>query len=119
SFERGAGFNEIGRALDRAVGAHALVDLDDALVESLRLDDVSRKNLGARLIADFQRVAKAPGGDEQRALALALQERVGRDRGAHLDRPDAALRDRLARDEAEEIANALDRGVAVGLRIVR
>ena len=31
---------EIERALDRAVGAHALVDLDDALIEHVRLDDV-------------------------------------------------------------------------------
>ncbi len=119
AFERGAGFGEIRLAFDRAVGAHALADLDDALVENLGLDDVSGKNLGPRLIADFQRVAEPPGGDEQRALALALEQRVGRNRGAHLDRADAALRDRRARLEPEQIANALDRGVAIGLRIFR
>ncbi len=117
--ERGAGFGEIGLALDRAVGAHPLVDLDDALVENIGLDDVAGKNLRARLISDFQRVAKAPGGDEQRALALALQQRIGRDRGAHLDRADAVPRDRLARGEPQKIADTLDGGVAIGLRIVR
>ena len=37
---------EIGLALDRAVGAHALVDLDDALVKQLRLDDLRAKIFG-------------------------------------------------------------------------
>jgi hypothetical protein len=37
---------EIGRALDRAVGAHALVDLDDALVEHLGLDDLLGEDVG-------------------------------------------------------------------------
>ena len=59
---------EIGRALHRAVGAHALVDLDDALVEHVRLDDVPGKDLRPRLVADLQRVAEAFG---DRAAACA------------------------------------------------
>ena len=58
-FELGAHRGEIGRALDRAVGAHALVDLDDALVEQLRHDDVLGEDLRPGLVADAQRVAEA------------------------------------------------------------
>ena len=81
---------EIGRALDRAVGAHALVDLGDALVQHVGLDDVAGENLRPRLVADLERVAETLGDQQQRALALALEQRVGGDRRAHLDRADAA-----------------------------
>ena len=50
--ERGAHAGEIGRALHGAVGAHALVDLDHALVQHLRLDDVPGEDLRPRLVAD-------------------------------------------------------------------
>ncbi len=80
---------EIRLLLDRAVGAHALVDLDDALVEHVGLDDMAGEDLRPRLVADAQRVAEALGDDEERALALALEQRIGGDRGAHLHRADA------------------------------
>ena len=110
---------EIEFTLDRAVGAHALVDLGDALVEHFRLDDVAREDLWPRLVADPQRIAEAARDQQQRALALALEQRVGGDRGAHLHRADAAWRDRLAGREADEVADALDGGVAVGLGVFR
>ena len=103
-----------GALLDRAVGAHALVDLDDALVQHLGLDDVLGEDLRPRLVADAQRVAETLGGDQQRAVALALEQRVGGDRRAHLDRADAARRDRLALLQAEQVADALHGGVAIG-----
>ena len=118
-FERGAHGVEIKLALDGAVGQHALVDLDDALEQHLRLDDVLGENLRPRLVADAKRVAKALGGQQQRALALALQQRVGGDRGAHLHRADAARRDWLAFCKPEQVADALDGGVAIGLRVLR
>ena len=46
ALELGADGGEIGHALDRAVGAHALVDLDHALEQHLRLDDVLAKIFG-------------------------------------------------------------------------
>ena len=45
-FERRARAVEVERALDRAVGAHALVDLDDALEQHVGLDDVRAKIFG-------------------------------------------------------------------------
>ena len=110
---------EIGLVLDRAVGAHALVDFGDALIEQFRLDDFERENFRPRLIADLERVAETLGDQQQRAVALALQQRVGGDRGAHLDRADLGRRDRLAGLEAQQIANALHGGVGIGLRIFR
>ena len=110
---------QIRLALDGTVGVHAFVHFDDALVEHLRFDDVACEDLRPRLVADLERVAKTLGGDEERALALALQQRIGRDRGAHLHATDQAWGNRLIRLDAEEVADALHRGIAIGLGIVR
>ncbi len=86
----------VGRGLDRSVGEHAFVDLDDRGIELLRLPDVAGEDLRPRLVADLERVAEAARGHEQRALAAPLEQRVGRHRGAHLDDPDRAGRNRVA-----------------------
>src|SRR5262249_53267662 len=105
-----------------AVGAHALGNLERALVEHLGLDDMARENLWPRLVADAQRVAEALGDDKERALAGALQERIGGDRGAHLHRADEAFGDRFIvsepRSTPKRLANALAGGVAIGLRVL-
>ena len=46
--ERGANAIRIGRGLDRAVGAHALVDLDHAGIELLGLYDVACAKMRGR-----------------------------------------------------------------------
>ena len=83
-------------------------------IELLGLDDVAGEDFRARLVADLQRVAEAARRDQQRALALALEQRVGRDRRAHLDDADGAGRDWRARREAEEVADRLHGGVGIG-----
>ena len=45
----------------------------------------------SRLVADGKRVTKTSRGEEQRAVALALKQRIGRDGRAHLDRADPAF----------------------------
>src|ERR1700734_3422939 len=72
--ERGPDAIRIGRGLDRAVGAHTLVDLDDAGIKLLGLYDVLREYARARLIADLERVAKSARGHEQRSLAAPLEQ---------------------------------------------
>jgi hypothetical protein len=52
AFELAAHAVEIDVALHRAVGAHALVDFDDALVQHVRLDDLLGENFRPRLVAD-------------------------------------------------------------------
>ena len=63
---------EIGLALDRAVGAHALIDFNDALVEHVRLDDVPGKNFRPRLVADLECVAET-FGDRAAAVRSPLR----------------------------------------------
>ena len=62
--EIGAHGGKVGRALHRAVGAHALVDFRHAFIEHVGLDDLARKNLRPRLVTDLERVAETLG-DEQ------------------------------------------------------
>jgi len=109
----------VERLLDRTVGADAPADLGDALVELLRKHDLLGEDVGPRLVGDPQRVAKALRDEEQDAVALAFQQRVGGDGGAHLDVADGAGGDRLALLQAEQVADALDGGVAIGAGILR
>jgi hypothetical protein len=58
--ERCARCGLVERLLHRAIGQHPFVDLLDAFVEQFRLDDVEGlKDVGPRLVADFQRVAES------------------------------------------------------------
>ena len=62
----------------------------DALVKLLGQDDLLGEDIGPRLVGDAQRVAKTLGDEQQHAVALALEQRVGGDGRAHLDVADAA-----------------------------
>ena len=117
--ETRAGGVEVDRYVDRAVGADPFAHLDHALVEVFRFDDMAVEQARAGLIADLERVAEAVRGDEHRSVAGAFEQRVGGDRRAHLDRVDHAVRDRLARTHAQQVADALDRGVTVDFRVFR
>ena len=74
ALQAGAGALEIERPLDRAVGAHALGDLDHVGVEQLRQHDPTRKDVGTMLVADAQRVGEALGDRERGRLAAALEQ---------------------------------------------
>ena len=112
--ERGAHALGIGRRLDGPVREHALVDLDHARIELLGLLNVAGEDFWPRLVADLERVAEAARRHQQRALAAPFEQGVGRNRRPHLDGPDRARRDRLARAKAEEAADGFDRGVGIG-----
>ncbi len=111
--ERGPRALRVGRRLDRAVGAHALVDLDDAGIKLLGLYDVFREYARARLVANLERIAKAARGHQQRALAAPLEQSVGGDGCSHLDGANGSGRNRLARSEPQEAADRLNRRVRV------
>jgi hypothetical protein len=64
----------------------ALVHLDDGLVQHARPADVEVKDARPALVANLEAVPKAARDDERHGLALALEEGVGRDGGAHPDR---------------------------------
>jgi hypothetical protein len=79
-----------------AVRADALVGLDHhAFVQQLGQHDVAVEQPRPVLVGDAQRVAEAARGDQQRAVALALEQRIGGHRGAHLHAVHLLGRDRL------------------------
>ena len=90
---------------DRARVVNALACLDHGRIQALGEHDVAREDIRPILIADAQRVAESDRRDEQHRLALALEQRVGRHRGADFDRLD-----RLAR-RAQDRARAADAGI--------
>ena len=118
-FDRRLDIGDVEKPFHAAVSAHPLVHLDDALVELFGQDDLLGEDVGARLIGDAQRIAKTLGDEQQDAVALALQQRVGGDRGAHAHLADGIGRNGRAGREAEQGANAMDGGVGVGLRVFR
>ncbi len=110
---------QIDRPLHGAVRQHPLVDLDDTLVKLVGLDDVAGKDMPAILITELQYIAKAARGHENRAIALALQQRVGRNRGSHPDLVDQAGGDGLVRVEPEMGPDARHGRIAVCTGILR
>ncbi len=117
--ERVARRIDIECLLNRAVGAHALLDLHHLLVEHLRFDDVAGKNFGAGLVTDFERIAEPLRDQQERALTLALKKCIGGDSRPHLDVADDTRRDRLAWRYAEQVANAFHCGIPIGVRLLR
>ena len=73
-----------------AVDADAAADLLDAFVEHRRQGDREVEQPRAGLVADAQRVGETAVDQQQGAVALALQQRVGGNGRAHLHRVDQA-----------------------------
>ena len=90
---------------------------NDCCVQEFRQLDVAVKNAGAVLVGNAQRIAKAFGGDQQRGLALALQQGVGGHGGAHLDAFHTVGGDGLAFFQAQQVAYAGHRSVFVLLGV--
>ena len=104
--------------IDGAVGPHPFVDLDDPVVELVVEHDVAGEQIGPALPADPQGVADAAGDGQRHGFALALQQGVGGDGGAHPHLGDEPGGQGPGRD-AENPPNPLDRGVGILLGIVR
>ena len=109
----------IERRLDAAVGAHALRHFGHARIEHRRLFDTAREDFRPCLVADLQRIAKALADDEEERIALALEQRVGGDRGAHPHRRDRVRRKRSPPRAPEQISDTGNRRIRIGFRILR
>jgi hypothetical protein len=81
--QRGLGRGGVERGYDVAVCTDALVDLHDFLVEHRWQLDVPREDIRAILVGDAEGISKSARRNEQGAVALALEQRVGGDRRAH------------------------------------
>ena len=64
-------------------GADPFCDLDHLGIERLGQNDVAGEQLGAFLAADSEGIAKALGDRQHTRLALAFEQGVGGNRGAH------------------------------------
>ena len=93
--------------------------LDHPLIQHVGQVDAAREQMRAVLGADAQGIAEALGGDQNEAVAGALQQGVGGHRGAHLDGLDLLGRDGVILGHAQQVANALKGGVGVLLRVFR
>lgn len=102
-----------------ALRAHALVRLGDAFEQHAGLLDPQTEKMRPVLIADAQRVGKAPRGQKKRAFALAFEQCVCRHGRAHLDRADEMCRQGCAGRRAEQAADALKGRVLIMLRVLR
>ena len=94
-------------------------DLLDTLIQHLRQGDLAVEQPRPRLIGDAELVTEPFGNDKERAVALALEQGVGGDGGAHLDGVDPGFGDRLAAVDAKQVTNALQGGILIGFGIFR
>jgi hypothetical protein len=104
---------KVQRGFDLAIGADALGNLDHPLVKLFGKDDFLGENIGPRLIGDAQRVAETLGDQQNRPVALAFQQGVGRHRRAHAHRPDT----RGVDFAAQQAADTFDGGILIGIGI--
>ncbi len=75
----------VGTREHAAARVRARVDLDHLAVEQLGLSDLEVEDARPRLVADREQVAEAARDRERERRALALEQRVGRERRAHAD----------------------------------
>src|SRR5690348_785611 len=101
------------------LGAQTLLYLEHTLVEQLRQDDVPVEQPRPALIADPQRIAESRRDGEERAHAVALQQRVGRDGRSHLHRRYRARWNGQARLQTQNPADTLDRRIRILIGILR
>ena len=103
---------------DLAIGTDALIGFQYLLVQQFGQHDVALEQPWPGLGGNAQRIAKTARGDEQRALALALQQGVRRNGGAHLHAVHQRRCDDRAGRQLEQTAYALDGSVGVLLGVL-
>ncbi|CAM5406816.1 hypothetical protein SANTM175S_09083 [Streptomyces antimycoticus] len=116
--QRLGGGVEVQGADDLAVSVHPLGDLHHPVIQRLGEQDPAVEEAGPVLVRDAQGVPEAFGDDEDGRLALALQQGVGGDRGAHLDDVDPVGRDRFTGAEPQRLPDPGDSGVGIALGVV-
>ena len=104
----GTGERLVQRDQNLTLGSNPLPRFDHAGGQLMRLYNVPREDIGPRLIPDLQQVAEALGQHHRGRRALALQQRIGGHRCAHLHG-----RDIPATILGEDRANSLNRCVVV------
>jgi hypothetical protein len=113
----GAQMGFVQRLQNLAIHRHTLLRLDHRAVKQFGQHDLAVKQARAVLVGDAQRVTKALRGHQQRGFAFALQQRVGGHRGTHLHALDQLRSDWLTGFQAQQMADARHRRIAVLLGV--
>src|SRR5262245_60906633 len=101
------------------MGSDALFDFHDLRIQHLGQHDVPVEDPGPVLVGDAQRVAEAARDEEGCPAALALEQRVGRHRGAHLHRFDVLARNDSILLQGENFSDPGKGGIPVAPRVLR
>ena len=104
----------IERGQNRAVGTDPLVDLDDTCGQLFGQQDMPCEYLGARLVADPQRIAEASRNREGQPLALAFEQRIG-----GYGRTDPQFGDRAHPVTVHQSPHGFARGIVVMAGVLR
>ena len=109
----------IRRADDLTAGAAALVNLPHVAVEQLGQHDVAVKDARPVLPGDAQGVGEAAGDEQRHRFAPAFEQCIGGHRRAHAHRVNRIGGNRGVARDAEQVADAGERRVAVTGRVFR
>jgi hypothetical protein len=100
-------------------GVKAPRNLVNRLEQRVRAADVQIEQGGARLGSDPQKIAEPFGDQQQNPFALAFQQGIGGNGGAHLDGGYGTDGQVITRTQPKAVANALHGGIGVAFRIFR
>ena len=98
--------------------AEPLIDLDHLRIKQLGQNDVPIEQPRPILIGDAQCIAKAARHNQNCRLALALEQRIGRNGRPHFDGLNQIDRHRRVCGNAQQAPNAGDRRVVVLFRVI-
>ena len=96
-----------------AVDTDTATDLCHLLVQHRRQRDGKIEQTWTRLVTDAQHIGKAEVHHQQRAFPFALEQRIGRNRGAHLHRIDRPGWDRLIERNTKHSLYAGNGGITI------
>ena len=98
-------------------GVKAPRNLVNRLEQRVRAADVQIEQGRARLRSDPQKIAEPFGDQQQNPFALAFQQGVGGNGGAHLDGRYGPCGQVILRAQPQAVANALHGGIVVAFGI--
>jgi hypothetical protein len=113
----GQDFGFVQRRHGMAVAVDPPAHFQHALVQRSGLADRQVEQVGTGLVADRQQIGKAAIHHQQRARALAFEQGVGGHGRAHLHFIDRPGRPGFVGAQAQDLADAGNRGIGIALQV--